>query len=61
MESEKFRLKVEKKDREYILECSSSSPLGELYDAISEMRSFVINKILEDHKGRELQEEKKEE
>ena len=61
MEEEKFRLKVEKKDREYILECSSRSPLGELYDVLTEMRSFVINRILEEHNGKELQEEKKEE
>lgn len=34
-------------ERNYELLVSSDSPLGELYDAISQMRVFVINKINE--------------
>lgn len=61
MEDGKLKLRVIKGEREYVLECPKSSSIGELYDVISEMRSFVINKIVEENKGKEIQEEKKQE
>ena len=41
--SNKIVLKVEKSAREYCLECDKDSPLGELFDAITEMRTYVLN------------------
>nr|CAB4126328.1 hypothetical protein UFOVP88_7 [uncultured Caudovirales phage] len=52
-------LEVEKKDRSYRFYCSPDSPLGEVYDSLNEMRAFVINKIIEEQKGKELPEEEK--
>ena len=39
-------------DRIYRLECDSSSPLGELYDAVFTMKNIVM-KQLEDHISKE--------
>lgn len=34
-------------ERSYRLECSPDSPLGELHDALSQMKSFVVERIKE--------------
>ena len=52
-------LEVKKDERLYQLLCASDSPLGELYDSLNQMRSFVIEKILENQKAQEPKEEKK--
>lgn len=38
-------IQVKTGERSYRLECSPDSPLGELYDALNQMRDFVITKI----------------
>ena len=37
-------------ERTYQLVCDSDSPLGELYDALYQMQSFVVGKINESQK-----------
>lgn len=38
-------LKVKKNERVYILTLSPDSPLGEVFDVLTEMRSEVLSKI----------------
>ena len=40
-------LEVKKGERIYQLQLSSESPLGEVFDALNEMRLFVYDKIKE--------------
>lgn len=47
---------VMRNDRVYRISCDPDSPLGELYDALNEMRSFVIQKILDEQKSQEPKE-----
>ncbi len=45
--TENTKLEVKKGERSYTLECSPDSPLGELFDVITQMRDFVVLKINE--------------
>jgi hypothetical protein len=47
-------------DRIYEFQCVPDSPLGEIYDAISYMNSFIINKMIEEQKKNETPEAPKE-
>jgi len=38
-------LEISKESRKYQLILSQDSPLGEIFDVITEMRSFVLHKI----------------
>jgi len=38
---------VKKEDRVYTFECANSSSLGEIYDALQEMRTYIVNRIQE--------------
>jgi hypothetical protein len=38
-------LQVERGNRKYSLECDSEAPLGEVYDAINELRGYIIDRI----------------
>ena len=49
-------LEVKKNERIYQLLCESDSPLGELHDALAEMKAYVVNLIAERQK---LEEENK--
>ena len=52
-----------KEDRIYRLSCESSSPMGELYDALCAMRNHVVQ-VMQQHgepEEKKLEEEKKEE
>jgi hypothetical protein len=40
-------LEVKKGERIYKLYCDNSSPLGELFDALSEMQQYVVGRIQE--------------
>lgn len=51
--TEKTTLEVTKNERSYKLECSVDSPLGEVYDVLNYMRTFIINKIVESNKSDE--------
>lgn len=46
-------LEVKKEDRIYKLQCDSTSPLGELFDALCEMQQFVIAKMNDSQPKRE--------
>lgn len=48
---QKSALEVKVGTRTYTLECASDSPLGELYDALCQMQSYVIGRIIESQKG----------
>lgn len=53
MIKQQIKLEVKAGERVYELACSPDSPLGELYDAISAMKSYVVQRINE-----QLEEEK---
>lgn len=40
-------LEIKKNDRIYQLSLSADSPLGEVFDVLTEMRGFVIDRIRE--------------
>lgn len=46
-------LEVNIGDRIYKFSCSPQSPLGELHDALFQMKNFVIEKIIESNKATE--------
>ena len=56
-------VKLEKKigDRIYHFICDPDSPVGEIHDALHEMKDFVVNKMIEIHKGAAAQNEEKKE
>lgn len=54
--SAKIEFKIEINEKSYQFLCDNNSPLGELYDALSAMRSFVIEKMLEVEKMQENEE-----
>ena len=41
------QIEIKKGDRSYRLNIAPDSPLGELYDVVSEMRGIIYNKIKE--------------
>lgn len=43
-------------ERSYQLECSTESPLGEIYDVLTQMKSFVIEKMKEAEQASEVKE-----
>lgn len=49
----KSKTTFEKKtgDRIYVFECDPDSPLGEIYDALTLMRAFILEKIQENEKA----------
>lgn len=40
-------LKIVKDNRTYFLHLSPDSPLGEVFDVLTEMRNFVVHKMIE--------------
>lgn len=46
----KHTMEVKIGERSYQMMCDSESPLGELYDALYQMQSFVVAKINESQK-----------
>jgi len=53
MLSNKTALECKIGERCYQFVCSSDSPLGEVHDALSELKAFVIQKIQESEKKQE--------
>ena len=45
MIKQKVVLEVTVGDRSYSMECYHDSPLGEIHDALSQMKAFVIQKM----------------
>jgi hypothetical protein len=41
----KTYLEVKVGDRTYALECYSDSPLGEVFDALSSMKAYILDRI----------------
>lgn len=41
-------LEVVQNEKSYIFECAPDSPLGEIYDVLSQMRGYVINRMKEE-------------
>lgn len=50
-------LEVKKEEKIYRFSCAPESPLGELFDALSQMRAFVIERMNEQNKPPEKKEE----
>lgn len=44
-------VEVKKGDRIYSFHCENNSPLGEIYDAMSEMRAAIVHSINESEKN----------
>ena len=51
MIKQKIVIEVKRDERIYQLQLPDGSPLGEIYDVLFQMRSFVIDKINEVHKA----------
>ena len=51
MIKQKTVMEVVKGERTYELSVSPDSPLGEVYDALNQMRNHIINKIEEERKA----------
>ncbi len=47
MEKNCIRLEIDKLERKYFFECDRNSPLGEIYDVISQMQHYVLEKMIE--------------
>ena len=47
MDEKTISLEIKKKDRSYVLQLSSDSPLGEVYDVLSLMRGYIVEKMKE--------------
>ena len=47
---------VKKEGRIYSFQCDNTSPLGEVYDAIQEMRTTIVNRIQEAEAAQKPQE-----
>ncbi len=58
MFNQKWKLEVKgQEDRVYYFECNTGSPTGEMYDAVSVMKTF-IRKSMNEQAEKELQEDK---
>lgn len=42
-------------ERTYQMECFPESPLGEVYDALNQMRAYVIERIVDQQKSEKAQ------
>lgn len=47
----KIALEVKIGERNYILDLSSESPLSEVYEALTQMRSYVVERINTEHQA----------
>ncbi len=47
MIKQKTVLEIEVNERTYSFECDPSSPLGEIFDVLTQMKAFVVQKINE--------------
>jgi len=54
----KIQLEIKKGERSYQLNISPDSPLGELYDVLSEMRGYVYTRLKEVEEASKAQDEK---
>jgi hypothetical protein len=50
MLKQKSVLEIKIGERTYLFHCESDSPLGEVHDAICQMRAFVVQKIVDQQK-----------
>lgn len=46
-EQEPIKLRIEKGDKAFILECPHGTTLGELYDACDQFRNYAIGRMKE--------------
>lgn len=53
MIKQKVVLEVKIGERSYEMECHQDSPLGEVHDALSQMKQFVIQRMMEAEKAKE--------
>lgn len=53
MIKQKVVLEVKVGERSYSMECYADSPLGEIYDALTQMKSFIVGKVVEAQKAEE--------
>lgn len=47
------KLQIEIDGRIYQFECDNDSPLGSIYDALSQMKQYVLNVMIEQEKKQE--------
>ncbi len=50
-------LEVKVGERNYSFECYSDSPLGEVHDALSQMKAYVVDRINAQHDNEKKSEE----
>jgi hypothetical protein len=53
----KTTLNVTIGERDYVFDCEATAPLGEIYDALNQMRGFVVDRIVEAEEARRQGEE----
>lgn len=51
------KLEVKIGERLYHFFCDQDSPIGEIHDAITQMKGFVVNRILEVHESQKPKDE----
>jgi len=54
---QKIVLEVKKEDRIYGFECASNASLGEIFDVLQEMKTFVVQKLNEAQQAEKSAEE----
>lgn len=47
-------IKVSKNEREHVYHCDNTSPLGEVFDVLSDMRNYIIGRIQEQEIKKEI-------
>ncbi len=60
MQKNKVTLEVEKNSHIYMFQCDPDSPLGEIYDVLSEIRSHIVHRMNEQEAAEKAQKEPKE-
>jgi hypothetical protein len=48
-------LEIKKDTRTYHLHCDQDSPLGEVYDVVNQLRSYIVDRMLSEQKASEPQ------
>lgn len=54
-------IEIKSGERNYTFECSPDSPLGEIHDALFQMKSIIVQQIVKEHEKEEKSKQNAEE
>ncbi len=57
MITQETKIKIKKNEKDYLFYCENASPLGEVYDALAEMRQVILQIMTEREKEKEKEPE----